>query len=134
MEIGVGAVSVVPVIVVFRPRPGQAERTAALVAAHAAILHTAGLASSRPAWVLRAGDGAYVELFEWESAEQMAAAGAMLRDSAIRADDPAMQRVRALWQGLAEACDYAPLASLAETASLFARFAPVDTLPAESLP
>jgi hypothetical protein len=59
--------------------------------------------------VLRAKDGALVEIFEWCSAEAIERAHG----------NPAVQ---ALWSRFGACCDYVPLASLPEAQQLFSPF------------
>ncbi len=92
------------VIVAYRPKPGQERTLDALVAKHLSVLAQEGLVSGRPASVMRAEDGTIVEVFEWASA-----------DAIERAHTNAA--VGALWGEFAAACDYVPLASLAEAAA-----------------
>jgi len=57
------------VIVAFKPKPGQGEALLAEIRQHVPTLRTEGLATDRPAYVMRAGDGTLVEVFEWVSEE-----------------------------------------------------------------
>jgi hypothetical protein len=100
------------VIAVYRPKPGQAEALAAEVRAHVPDLRAWGLATERPATAMRARDGTILEVFEW-------------RDGGIEAahKDP---RVLAMWERFGAACDMISLRDVAETAQLFAGFAPLD--------
>ena len=97
------------VIVAYRPKPGQGQRLDSLVARHQQILRAEGLVTERSASVMRAANGEVVEVFEWRSAEAIQQAHS----------NPAVQ---ALWQDFDSACDYAPLASLAEAGQVFAEF------------
>ena len=103
------------VIAAYTPKPGQAEALRAVVRKHGPVLRGEGLVTDRPFTVFAATDGTLLELFEWVSA------------SAI---DQAHQnpRVQALWAEFGAACEYRPLASLAEAAQLFAEFTPCDEL------
>jgi hypothetical protein len=76
-------------------------------------LRSQQLVTGRPAYVMQAGDGSILEIFEWLSAEAIQRAHS----------GPAVQ---ALWAKFAEACDYIPLASLAECKRLLAEFDPVE--------
>lgn len=57
------------VIVAFKPKPGQEEALLAEIRQHVPTLRAEGLATGRPAYVMRAGDGTLVEVFEWVSEE-----------------------------------------------------------------
>lgn len=99
------------VIAAYRPKPGMETALADLVRDHAPRLRALGLATERDAMVMRAGDGALVEVFEW------------VEGGTARAHvHPA---VLAMWEEFAAACDYAPLNSLAETSQMFASFKPL---------
>ncbi|HEY9104670.1 antibiotic biosynthesis monooxygenase [Chitinimonas sp.] len=100
------------VIVAYRPKPGQEAALRSVVERHAEVLRQQALITERPAQIMQAGDGTLVEVFEWRSASAIDAAHA----------NPAVQ---ALWAEFAAACDYVPLASLAEADQLFAEFDPL---------
>ncbi len=98
------------VIVAYRPKPGRDEALLALLKDHAATLRRLGLATDRKSVLMRAGDGSFIEVFEW-------------KDGAIDAAhaDPAVQ---AMWAEFAKVCDYIPLDALTEASDLFAGFKP----------
>lgn len=102
----------VVVIALYRPRAGRESDLAACVRDHLPVLRGQGLATDRPATVLRAQDGTLLEIFEWTSEAAIAAAHA----------NPA---VLALWQRYAACCDYVTLADLPEARAPFPGFAPV---------
>lgn len=97
------------VIVAYTPKPGCEQQLLAAVKKHVQVLQDQKLATDRPAYVMRAGDGTLVEVFEWRSAEAVNQAHA----------NPAVQ---ALWGEFGAACDYTPLARLAECQQMFAGF------------
>jgi hypothetical protein len=99
------------VIVAYRPKPGQAEALARLVADHVPQLRAWGLATDRPCLTMAAADGTLVEVFEWREG----AVEAAHKDS----------RVLAMWEAFAAACTIVTLRELAETAEMFATFVPV---------
>lgn len=101
------------VIVAYRPKPGKADVLLAEVRDHVHLLRSEGLATDRPATVLRAKDGTLLEIFEWASP-------AAMKDAH---DNP---RVQQMWARFATCCDYAPLNTLPESADLFAEFEPVE--------
>lgn len=100
------------VMVAYRPKPGKAAALRETVRKHLDVLRAEGLVTDRPGWVLRAGGGVIVEVFEWRSH------GAIDEAHANRA-------VQALWEEFAAVCEYVPLAELPETKLMFAEF---DTL------
>ena len=97
------------VIVAYRPKPGKERELLAAVEKHLDVLRSEDLVTDRPAHVMRAADGTVLEVFEWHSSEAIARAHS----------SPGVQ---ALWREFGEACDYVPLASVAETQQLFAEF------------
>ena len=97
------------VIAAFRPKPGQQALLHAIVAKHWRVLHAEGLVTERPRMVMQAADGTVVEVFEWHSAQAIEQAH----------QNPA---VLALWAEFAAACDYVPLAGLAESQHPFSEF------------
>lgn len=101
------------VVAAYRPKPGQEAELLACVRAHLPVLRRSGLATDRPALVMRAADGTLVEIFEWISASAVdrAHANPMVRD---------------LWDRFAACSDYVPLADVAEARVIFSPFQPVD--------
>ena len=100
------------VIVAYRPKAGREADLLALTRAHVPDLRDLGLATDRPATVMRGKDGTIVEVFEWK-------AGAV----ATAHENPAVQ---AMWSRYAEVCDYVPLSALSEAQDLFATFEPIE--------
>ena len=105
------------VIAAYRPKPGQQVALHAVVAEHGRVLREQGLITEQMPQVMQAADGSLIEVFEWQSAQAVAAAH----------DNPAVQ---ALWARFASACDYVPLNTLAEAQEMFAEFEAVAA-PAE---
>lgn len=102
------------VIAVYRPKPSKGPELETILRRHVATLRAAGLATSRPAMLLRSFvDGTYLEIFEWVSGE---AAG--------RAHD--VPAVAELWGAMAQIADFPPISDLSEARVRFAHFAPVD--------
>ena len=97
------------VIVAYTPKPGKESQLLAAVKKHLQVLHAQKLVTDRPGYVMRAGDGTLLEVFEWRSAEAIGQAHA----------NPAVQ---ALWAEFGAACDYTPLAKLKEAQQMFAEF------------
>ncbi|MEP7329850.1 MAG: hypothetical protein ABI777_11610 [Betaproteobacteria bacterium] len=103
----------VMVIASFRPKPGMSAALDACARDHLPILRVEGLATDRPALVLRATDGTLLEIFEWVSEAAIEAAHA----------NPA---VHALWDRYGACCEYVTLGDLAEARTMFPSFALVD--------
>ncbi len=101
-------------LAVYRPKPGCNEALLRETAEHVPLLRRLGLATDHPATALRAPDGTVVELFEWRSADTIAAAH----------EHP---EVLAMWGRYAECSDYATLADLPNAASMFAEFELIGT-------
>ena len=97
------------VIVAYTPKTGKEQPLLAAVRKHLQVLQTGQFVTDKPAYVMRAGDGTIVEVFEWRSAQAVQQAHS----------NPAVQ---ALWAEFGAACDYTPLAKLAETQQMFAEF------------
>ncbi len=101
------------VIVGYTPKAGKEQQLLAAVRKHLQVLQSEQLVTDKPAYVMRAGDGTIVEVFEWRSAEAIHQAH----------NNPAIQ---ALWGEFGAACDYTPLSKLAETHQMFAKFDAVE--------
>ncbi len=100
------------VIVAYTPKPGMDQELAAVVSKHLQVLKAEALVTDKPAYLMRAADGTIIEIFEWRSAEAIHQAHS----------NPAIQ---ALWGEFGAACDYTPLAKLAEAQQMFAEFEPL---------
>ena len=101
------------VVVAYRPRPGKSRQLLGLLREHLPILRAEGLATDRPAYVMRAADGTFVEVFEWKSVKAI--------EKAHR--NPAVQ---ALWARFDKVCTYESLANLQESKGPFSPFQPID--------
>ena len=99
------------VIVAYRPKPGCEAALAELVTDHVPLLRRLGLATDRPASIMRAADGTIVELFEWRAGAVQAA--------------HALPEIQQLWARYEQVCTYVPLRELPEAATLFATFQPI---------
>ena len=96
------------VIVAYRPKPGCGAALEALLRTHVPELRRLGLATERPATLMRAVDGTMVEVFEW-------------REGGVAAGH-AHPEVHAMWARYAEVCDYVKLRELSEAGEMFATF------------
>jgi hypothetical protein len=99
------------VIVAYKPKPGKEADLLQLTREHVPLLRAEGLATDHPVTVCQAKDGTIVEAFEWQ-------VGAVERAHS----NPVVMK---LWERYAAACDIVPLASLAESSTMFASFTPV---------
>ena len=102
------------VITSFRPKAGQQQALLALIDRHWQLLQAENLVTERPRYAMQAADGTVLEVFEWRSAEAVAAAH----------QHP---QVQALWTEFNSVCEYLPLAALAEAKQPFAEFTPLDS-------
>jgi hypothetical protein len=100
------------VIVAYRPKAGKEDVLLSELRDHVHLLRSEGLATDRPATLMRARNGTLVEMFEWAS------------PAAIE-EAHGNPRVQAMWARFAACCDYVPLNSLAEAGDMFAEFEPV---------
>lgn len=96
-------------IVAYKPKPGMDQQLLAAVRKHLEVLKSEQLVTDKPAYVKRSADNTLIEVFEWRSAEAIHQAHS---DAAVQA----------LWADFGAACDYTPLANLAETLQMFAEF------------
>jgi hypothetical protein len=99
------------VIVAYKPKPGKEADLLQLTREHVPLLRAEGLATDHPVTACQAKDGTIVEVFEW-------AEGAIERAHS----NPVVLK---LWERYAAACDYVPLATLAESSMQFASFTPL---------
>ena len=100
------------VIVVYEPKDGRADDLAGLIARHESTLRELDLVTDRPFVHGRAGNGSFLEMFEWKSEDASRSAH----------DQPAIQE---LWGAMGDACEFKGLSSLAEANAPFAHFTPV---------
>ena len=101
------------VIVAYKPKPGKEQQLLAAVRKHLQVLQAEQLVTDKPPYVMRAGDGTVIEVFEWRSVEAIQQAH----------ESPAVQ---ALWGEFAESCEYTPLSKLPEAQQMFAEFDAVE--------
>jgi hypothetical protein len=97
------------VIAAYTPKPGKERDLLAVVSKHQRVLRAENLVTAAPSLLMRAADGTLLEVFEWHSTDAIAQAHA----------SPAVQE---LWNEFSAACDYTPLARLAEAQTMFAEF------------
>jgi hypothetical protein len=104
------------VFALYRPHPGQDAALRRLIARHVPALRRVELVTDRPTVLVRAGDGTYVEVFEWVS------------ETAARTahNHPDISEI---WDGMELIADFATLASLAEAQKPFTHFEPVELSP-----
>jgi len=104
------------VIAIYRPKEGGEQRLRELLAVHVPALRKLGLATERPVVLMKTLDGsAYLETFEWATAEAAQAAH----------ENP---EVQAIWGPMMEVADFPSLGELEESKTRFPHFQPVDGL------
>jgi hypothetical protein len=96
-------------IVAYTPKAGKEQQLVAAVRKHLSVLRAEQLVTDRPGYVMRAGNGTIVEVFEWRSAEAIKQAHT----------NPSVQ---SLWAEFGAACEYTPLDKLKESHDMFAEF------------
>ncbi len=102
------------VVACFRPLPGKQEELRTLTATHVARLRALGLVTDRAGVAMEADDGCVIEVFEWVSAEAIAAAHE-------HAD------VLAMWREYEACCTYVSLADIPGASALFPDYTPLVT-------
>jgi hypothetical protein len=102
----------VVVICSYKPKPGREAEARRLMAGHVPLLRRHDLITDRAVVQGAAKDGAWIEIFEWQSEEKSRAA-------------PGIPEIGAHWKAMSEAMDFIPLASLPEAQRSFAHFTPV---------
>jgi quinol monooxygenase YgiN len=97
------------VIVAYKPKPGKEAALKELMHTHLPRLKQEGLVRDKEPYIMEAGDGTIVEVFEW------------LSDEAIQTahTNPEVQK---MWGEYAEVCDYTTIGSLSEAMSMFSNF------------
>lgn len=97
------------VIACYRPHEGKEAELMERMREHMPVLRAEGLITERPPAVMRAADGAIVEVFEWKSAQAVESAHT----------NP---NVLALWDRFGKCCDFVRLADLQEAQEMFPNF------------
>ena len=100
------------VIACYVPKAGRESELRDLARTHVPRLRAEGLVTDRDPIIAVAADGTVVEVFEWSSAEAIAAAHT----------NPV---VLAMWEEYDRVCAYRPIGEVPEAAGLFSEFAPL---------
>ena len=96
-------------IACYRPKPGMESKLHDLVRSHFPVLAAQGLVTDRPPYIMQAGDGTVIEVFEWASLEA--------KNQAHR-----NEAVGQVWGKMAECADFPPIGDLAESRQPFSSF------------
>ncbi|WP_208394670.1 hypothetical protein [Mucilaginibacter gilvus] len=97
----------------YQPKEGNADAFKSLVQTHVDRLKAENLVTDRELIIMEAADGTTIEVFEWLFAEAIQQA----HQNKV---------VHQMWGEFGEVCDYVPLNSIAEAASMFAEFGAVE--------
>jgi hypothetical protein len=100
------------VFALYRPHAGKDAELRRLIAQHLPVLRRLELVTDRPAILVRAKDGTYVEVFEWRSAQA----------SKLAHEHPEVARV---WEAMGAVAEFPALESLEEARERFSHFQPV---------
>ena len=101
------------VIAVFKPKEGKDEALKRIVLEHVPTLHSLGLVTNRPAYIMQAANGTIIEVFEWVSANAIEKAHS----------HPV---VLEMWKKFVETCEYGTIGELEESRMMFPGFKPVS--------
>lgn len=100
-------------VAVYRPKPGNEQALLDVVKDHMPALQAEGLVTERKPIIMRASDGAVIEVFEWKSSAAIEAAH----------KNPAVLK---LWERFSAVCDYVSPANVKEFQDLFSEFEPIN--------
>jgi hypothetical protein len=103
----------ITVIVGYKPKPGKEEALKEVMKIHLPTLKQEKLVRDKESYIMEAGDGTIIEVFEWLSKEAIEKAHS----------NPA---VLEMWGKYAEVCDYIPVGNVAEIDILFSGFKPLN--------
>lgn len=100
------------VFALYRPHAGRDAELRHLIAQHLPVLRRLELVTDRPAILVRARDGTYVEVFEWRTEES----------ARLAHEHPEVAKV---WEAMGAVADFPTLDSLGEAKERFSHFEPV---------
>jgi hypothetical protein len=101
------------VFALYRPHAGKDAELRRLIAQHVPTLRRLELITDRPAVLVKAKNGTYVEIFEWRSYEA----------TRLAHEHPEVAKI---WESMGTVCDLPTLDTLEETKKQFAHFEPVS--------
>ena len=101
------------VFAMYRPHSANDAQLRALIARHLPALRKFGLVTKRDPLLLRAGDGSYIEIFEWVSEE-----------AARKAHEH--QEIAEIWEQMGVVGSFGKLRDLPEVDKEFPHFEPVS--------
>lgn len=97
------------VIAMYKPHEGKDSELRTLIREHVPTLRRLELITDRPALLVRARDGTYLEIFEW-------------RQVGVAHEHPEVARI---WEAMELVADFATLSGLDEASRNFPHFTPV---------
>ena len=100
-------------IAIYRPKRGKEKELLKIVEEHLPVLQEQKLVTNRKPIVMKAQDQSIIEVFEWVSAEAIAAAHT----------NPVVGK---LWERFGEACDFEIPVNVKEFQNMFSEFEPVN--------
>ena len=100
-------------IAVYRPHKGKDAELRALIKDHAPTLRRLDLITGRPAVVMKAKDGSYIEICEWATPDS----------GQLAHGHPEVAKI---WQAMGEVADFLHFEDLEESKVRFPHFKPVD--------
>jgi len=100
------------VIALYRPHPGKDAELRELIRQHLPTLRTLELATDRPAVLMRAKDGTYLEVFEWRTGES----------AGLAHQHPLVAKI---WEAMGKIADFPALEALEEAKQRFSHFEPI---------
>jgi hypothetical protein len=100
------------VFALYRPHAGKDAELRRLISKHLPVLRKLELVTDRPAILVRAKDGTYIEVFEWRTEES----------SKLAHEHPEVAKV---WEAMGEVADFPALESLEEAKERFSHFEPI---------
>lgn len=99
------------VIALYRPHPGKDKELRELIRQHLPTLRELELATDRPAILMRAKDGTFLEVFEWRTDES----------AGLAHEHPLVAKI---WEAMGKIADFPALDSLEEAKERFSHFEP----------
>ena len=103
----------VVVFAMYRPHEGKREALKALVEIHLPTLREYEMVTDRPTMLLEAGDGTFIEIFEWATAQSAEQVHQL----------PAISKI---WEQMGVVAEFVRLSDLAEADQTFPHFAPIE--------
>ncbi len=101
------------VMAMYRPKEGMSDKVIEIIREHHGVLDSQNLVTDRRPLVLRAGDGSFIEIFEWISESVVGEAH----------KNPV---VAAIWNRFEEVCEYGILNKLPNSGDVFPHFELID--------